>query len=262
MKITTAQKLLRIEEQITAAQNGNPADFDTWRATAEVVLRFAVGDGDQLVTDFRDINYGLSVWTERTPPGAFAEAQRDGVREGIAILKAAKTKVEILDDQETTEERMGGISVERSEIFIVHGRDDGQKEAVARLVQGLTKREPVILHEQASGSDTVIEKLERIGGTAAFAIVIATGDDVGRLKEADHDQDRPRARQNVILELGYFFGLLGRRSVLLLFEHGIDRPTDTDGIMRIELDAGRGWRIGLANELENAGFDVDRTALR
>ncbi|OIN79103.1 TIR domain-containing protein [Mycobacterium malmoense] len=262
MKIITAQKLVRIDEQIAAARNGEPVEFEAWRATAEVVLRYAVGDGDQLVADFRDVRYGPAAWTNLTPPGVFAEAQRDGVREGIALLQAARTKVEILDEQESTEEVSADISAARSEIFIVHGRDDGQKEAVARLVQGLTKREPVILHEQASGSDTVIEKLERISGTAAFAIVIATGDDVGRLKDAAQDQDCPRARQNVILELGYFFGLLGRRNVLLLFEPGIDRPTDTDGIMRIELDTGRGWRIELANELEQAGFEVDRKALR
>jgi predicted nucleotide-binding protein len=148
----------------------------------------------------------------------------------------------------------------RSDIFIVHGRDEGRKETVARFVQDVSRRRPVILHEQVSGSDTIIEKSERAASTAAFAVVIATEDDVGRL--ASDDQDRPRARQNVILELGYFFGLLGRRNVALLFEPEVERPSDTDGILHIPLDAGSQWRITLTNELENAGFEVDRSALR
>ena len=258
VKMITARKLIRIDEQITAARNGHPDDFETWRATTEVVLRYAVGDDDQLVRDFRSVRYGLIAATTDTPDYLFAQAQGDGVREGIALLNAARMKVEILDDE--VDEDAPDLRAARSEIFIVHGRDEGHKEAVARLVQDLTNRRPVILHEQASGGDTIIEKLERATSTAAFAIVIATGDDVGRFKEAN--DDRPRARQNVVLELGYFFGLLGRRNVLLLFEPDVERPSDTDGIVHVELDSSRGWRIALANELENEGFTVYRMALR
>lgn len=261
MKVTTAQKIVTLYEQIDAARNGRPEDFNEWRATAEVVLRHVVGDNDQLVADFRDIKFGPLAWTTGTPGNVFEEAQRDGVLQGIALLKAALKKVEISDESDLpSQPDSGALGAARSEIFIVHGRDEGHKEAVARLVRDLTNRQPIILHEQVSGGDTIIEKLERAASTAAFSIVIATGDDVGRFK--DDGDDRPRARQNVILELGYFFGLVGRRNVVLLFEPGMERPSDTDGIVHIELDAGRGWRILLANELESAGFAVDRTALR
>lgn len=189
----------------------------------------------------------------------FRDAQREGVRQAIALLRAAETKVEI-GDQALQEAASAGEGQARSGIFIVHSRNEGRKEEVARFAQDVTGRRPVILHEQVSGGDTIIEKLEQAASTAAFAIVIATGDDVGRF--AQDGEDRSRARQNVILELGYFFGLLGRRYVALLFEPGVERPSDTDGIVHIELDAGRGWRISLTNELEAAGFEVNRTALR
>jgi predicted nucleotide-binding protein len=126
----------------------------------------------------------------------------------------------------------------------------------------LTGRKPIILHEQSSGGKTIIEKLEKYAATTAFAVIIATGDDVGRSATDPEDANRPRARQNVVLELGYFYGLLGRNNVVLLFDPGVERPSDTDGILHIQIDEGRGWRIDLANEIEEAGIEVDKSAIR
>jgi predicted nucleotide-binding protein len=122
--------------------------------------------------------------------------------------------------------------------------------------------EPIILHEQASGGATLIEKLEKYGPTAGFAVVLATGDDIARVATADVDADRPRARQNVILELGYFFGVLGREKVVLLYGPGVEIPWDIDGLVYVETDSGGAWKIELTREIEAAGYTVDRTALR
>jgi predicted nucleotide-binding protein len=262
VKGTTAQKLLRLREQITAANYGDPDDFEGWKAKSEVVLRHAVGDDDQLVHDFRKNRYSLGASSERTTREEFAEARRRGVRRAIALLEAAKTKVELIDDAEP-QRSAGNNAAARTEIFIVHGRDQGRKEMVARFVQDLTGRTPIILHEKASGGTTLIEKLERYAPTIAFAVVVATGDDIGRVADSRESAERPRARQNVILELGYFMALLGRKNVVLLLEPGLERPSDTDGIVYAELDSGsRGWRIDLARELEDAGIEVDRSAIR
>jgi predicted nucleotide-binding protein len=122
----------------------------------------------------------------------------------------------------------------------------------------------VILHEQANEGRTLIEKFEDHAADAAYAVVLATGDDVGRSAacEADDEPLTPRARQNVVFELGFFFGSLGRAKVALLYEEGIERPSDTDGIARIPLDAAGGWKLLLARELDNAGIGVDWSALR
>ena len=86
-------------------------------------------------------------------------------------------------------------------IFIVHGHDEGAREAVARYVEKL-KFEPIILHEQASRGRTVIEKIEA-HSDVGFAVVLLTPDDFGGEKG---EQPKDRARQNVVLELGYFVG--------------------------------------------------------
>lgn len=97
-------------------------------------------------------------------------------------------------------------------IFIVHGHDAAARESVARFLENLGF-EAVILHEQANRGRTVIEKVEA-NSDVGFAVVLLTPDDLGRgISEADLE---PRARQNVLLELGYFIGRLGRENVCAL----------------------------------------------
>jgi predicted nucleotide-binding protein len=72
---------------------------------------------------------------------------------------------------------------------------------------------------------------------------------------------RPRARQNVLLELLYVIGLLGRENVCALKRGGVEIPSDFAGIIAEEFDAGGGWRQKLATELKDAGFDIDLNKL-
>jgi predicted nucleotide-binding protein len=138
-------------------------------------------------------------------------------------------------------------------VFLVHGHDEAARETVARFVERLGL-ELVILHEQASQGRTVIEKLER-HGNVSFAIVLLTPDDEGR-KAGSHSL-RPRARQNVVLELGYFIGRLGRSAVCALYKGDIEIPSDYLGVVFTPLDEGGGWRLSLAQEMKVAGLDVD-----
>jgi predicted nucleotide-binding protein len=144
-------------------------------------------------------------------------------------------------------------------IFIVHGRDTSWREQVARFLDRITDAdtEVVILHEQPDQGRTVIEKFEDHAGASGYAVVIATGDDVGGLAAPDpNDLDlHKRARQNVVFELGFFFGSLGRARVAVLYEEGVERPTDVEGLVYIPLD--HDWKIRLARELRAAGIHAD-----
>jgi predicted nucleotide-binding protein len=93
----------------------------------------------------------------------------------------------------------------------------------------------------------------------AFAIVLLTPDDVGRVANADAATDQPRARQNVVFELGYFFGKLGRDHVAVI-NSGVEKPSDVDGLAYIAYPAGN-WQIDLAKELHGAGIPVDMARL-
>jgi predicted nucleotide-binding protein len=138
--------------------------------------------------------------------------------------------------------------------FIVHGHDEAVRETVARYLERLGV-EPIILHEQATGGRTIVEKLERYSDVD-FTVVLLTADDVGAAKR-EQDNLRPRARQNVMLELGYFAGKLGRNKVCALYQAGVEMPSDYLGVGYVQLDAGGGWRLELAKELRAAGFAID-----
>ncbi len=68
---------------------------------------------------------------------------------------------------------------------------------------------------------------------------------------------KPRARQNVVLELGYFIGRLGRERVCALKRGEVEIPSDFGGVVYAPFDEGGGWRQTLANELQAAGFKID-----
>jgi len=138
-------------------------------------------------------------------------------------------------------------------VLVVHGRNHQVREEVARFLMKLAL-EPILLDEQAALGRTLIEKLESQAGLA-FAVVILTGDDIGAL--ASEDRLRPRARQNVIFELGFAVGKLRRERVCALYEEGVELPSDIHGVEYTPLDAAGAWRARLARELYEAGFRFD-----
>jgi len=137
-------------------------------------------------------------------------------------------------------------------VFIVHGHDEGTRESVARFLEQL-QFDPIILHEQANRGRTIIEKIEA-HGDVGFAVILLTPDDIGSVKDG---APQPRARQNVLLELGYFIGRLGRSRVCALKRGDVEVPSDFGGVVYETFDAGGGWKKALSRELQDAGFDID-----
>ncbi len=137
-------------------------------------------------------------------------------------------------------------------VFIVHGHDGEAKAEVARFIEKLGFT-PIILHEQASKGRTIIEKVES-NSDVGFAVVLLTPDDEGNQKGKP---PKPRARQNVVLELGYFVARLGRDHVCALRRGDVEIPSDFDGVVYETYDDHGAWKSKLAKELEAAEFIVD-----
>ena len=138
-----------------------------------------------------------------------------------------------------------------NKIFIVHGHDGEARESVARFLEGIGY-EPIILHEQPNKGRTIIEKVES-NSDVGFAIVLLTPDDEGCAKGGTPE---PRARQNVLLELGYFIGRLGRDRVCALKKGKLDIPSDFAGVVWESMESGS-WKQSLSRELDAAGYAID-----
>lgn len=139
-------------------------------------------------------------------------------------------------------------------VFLVHGHDNELKEKTARFLEKLGLI-PIILHEQVNEGLTIIEKFEK-HSDVHFAIILMTPDDVGNSKDKSNNL-KYRARQNVILELGYFLGKLGRNNLCALVKDNIQIPSDYDGVIYIAVDPADGWKLLLTKEMKNAKLEFD-----
>ena len=147
----------------------------------------------------------------------------------------------------------------RGVYLLFHGHDGELKHASARLVTNLGL-EPVILHEQANKGRTIIEKFTD-QAQVGFAIMLLSADDEGRPRDTSAALLKLRARQNVIFEMGFFFSRLGRERVCVVYESGVELPSDLSGILYVQYDSGKSWMYAVAEAMNAAGYEVDLNAV-
>jgi len=157
------------------------------------------------------------------------------------------------------------VEVTPAKVFLVHGRDEAAKHAVARFLEKRVGLDVVILSERPNKGRSILTKFEQEADGAAFAIVLMTPDDMGHLREGllpagvTAPVASPRPRQNVIFEMGYFIGQLGVERVCALVPPGVDCPSDYDGIVYVSFDDAEGWQRKLVTELHAANVPVSPT---
>ncbi len=147
-------------------------------------------------------------------------------------------------------------------VFIVHGRDDRLKCELARFLEHL-ELIPVILREQPDRGQTILHKLQFEMQDVGFAFILLSPDDVGGLAGKGEEQRR-RARQNVLFEHGLFVGVLGASRVCAIELGEIERPSDLHGVLYKTLPEGSPIEtIGgeIAKELIAAGYSIDASRL-
>jgi predicted nucleotide-binding protein len=137
-------------------------------------------------------------------------------------------------------------------VFVVHGQNEGARAAVVQHLRDVGL-DPIVLHEQPNMGRHLLTKFIQSAELVTFAVVLMTDDDVGGHRNGEL---RPRARQNVILELGYFLAYLRQHRVCALITPGLETPSDFDGIVYIRMDAEGHWRRELSRELRAADMPV------
>jgi predicted nucleotide-binding protein len=264
------QGIDRLEKRLETLKNFDPISvkeqFNSPELTAlsaslddALVRTFGLGTIEyQRYRDAAEFSQGPLILGGRVEIGRVRKYLADSQAKSIALLEQAiealnERLVEIGDAPSrvvTTEPRSAEAL---KKVFVVHGHDGEPKHDVARFIETLGF-EAIILHERPSQGRTIIEKFEE-HADVGFAVILLTPDDLGRAK-SDADL-KPRARQNVVLELGYFIGRLGRRRVCALKQGNVEIPSDFSGVVYQPYDDNGGWKQALGRELQEAGYEID-----
>ncbi len=228
-----------------------PDDFDDsffierWQRKVEAFLREAIG---------QDV---LDRFMDHDCPNKWdAFAAQTGYLNALVC--------EFHQTSESKSENVQGISDKTidhghsKKVFVVHGHDNEEKEKVSRFIEKVGLK-AIVLHEQPNEGLTVVEKFER-HSAVTFAVILLTPDDMAYNTNTP-ENICPRARQNVVLELGYFLGKLGRSRVCALHKGGIEIPSDIQGVLYIELDPHDAWKSKLAQEFDRADLKIDLAGL-
>ena len=259
--------LVRLEERIAELEsfkvntlvNGRSPELTGLKAAIKDTLERCFGENTSAYQRFLPAT-GLQHVARYIGGGPvdYATPTRRNIANAVALLKEAqRTLREDLADHEHADTPETSIVVNNAQralqrkVFVVHGHDEGARETVARFLMQLGF-DPIILHEQANQGRTVMEKVEA-HGEVGFAVVLLTPDDEGSVKGGTSE---PRVRQNVLLELGYFLGRLGRDKVCALKRGTVEIPSDFAGVVWESMD-GNDWKQALGRELEAAGHEID-----
>jgi len=253
-----ARKALTARMQIGRRLLGSPIGGVFEVEQMEHAVRQWGDENQNLLSRLFDTAEAADRYAERRP--RLAAGRSLGLRERIAnVAKSLVLELAALESQFESlgliHEAEGDLIAVRASlqaVFLVHGHDEAALHEVARFLSSVGL-EPRILRELPNRGRTIIEKFEDYA-TTTYAVVLLTPDDTC---DGGKDGERKRPRQNVVLELGYFLGRLGRERVCALYKEGTEIPSDYKGVLFIPLDDRGGWQWILAKELKAAQLKVD-----
>ena len=260
-KMTKVELIKKLRDDASNLPHRNEDALDKLRRRGVMVLN-KICPSKPYATQLLNIDFcfrGITVLGNEEP---FNKAWDDGKKKVLNLLDTVLEELSIFGEAELDLNASGERS---NRIFVVHGHDK-EMELEAKLVLSQLGLEPVVLHDLPDKGRTIIEKFTDYADVQ-FAVVLLSPDDVGcptiNSGKGSELKLRPRARQNVILELGFFLGKLGRQNVLAINREvdGFDLPSDYSGVLFKPYDKAGKWKLDLVQELQEAGYKVDANNL-
>lgn len=255
--------ILRFQElkcSTVALEYDNKTEKDKIQKRLEMLIRNKFGDDSHYLADLLETKfyYHPLMWFAGDD---FSKEHRESWEEGkqkwCNLIETMIEEILTFSSDVKSSDTKIDPNNKNQRIFIVHGHDNEMVHAAARLVAHLGF-EPVILIEQPNQGRTIIEKFEDFSDVP-FAIVLFSPDDQG--KAVNETDLKPRPRQNVVFELGFFIGKLGRDKVVVLHKvvENFEMLSDFQGVLFEPFR--EGWEFKIAREIKSAGFDVDLNKL-
>ena len=213
-------------------------DAGSRRDRANAIVQFAIAN-PSVVTEENSLFSAYLVRRAAATEGGTEEETTPHLTQEVAPATGAAPKADSADRSP-------------NRVFVVHGQNDTARTAVVSFLESIGLL-GIVLHEQPNMGRHLLTKFIEEAELVTFAVVLMTDDDVGCLKG---EELAPRARQNVILELGYFLAHLGQAKVCALITPDLETPSDFDGIVYIRMDDAQKWQQELKRELLAAKMPV------
>jgi len=254
-KIDKIQIIKNLINDLNELPHRDRIKLDAFLRRADMIIRNVFGDSSKYLKDFNEIGF-FPIYGD-----LFDECWTSGKSSMLNLLKTMIEDIELFDNSI----KGGGVpkinAKLSNQIFVVHGHNEAMKQDVARVLEKLDI-DPIILHEKPNEGRTIIEKFTDYS-SVSFAVVLLSPDDMGYAKDQQPIDAKPRARQNVIFELGFFIGKLGRKNIYVLYQEETDfeMPSDYKGVLYTPYDTSGTWKFELIKELKNCGYDIDANKL-
>jgi predicted nucleotide-binding protein len=234
-------------------------DFSDWNDYNSEYLKQSFNfQQNEYKNDYDKVGNYIGLYEKDRSPVKKLQITKSKILSKIDFLKKLKAKTELIkssfENRNFGNDETKNFEMNKKEVFIVHGHDNEAKINTARFIEKLGFK-PIILHEQASMGNTVIEKIEQYSDVG-FGIVLYTPCDFGG-KKGNEDSFKNRARQNVVFEHGFLIGKIGRQNVCALVKDEIETPNDISGVVYIKMDNEDAWQLKLAKELKNSGYEIE-----
>lgn len=144
-------------------------------------------------------------------------------------------------------------------VLIIHGRGDTGEELRKRVATAAQNKDsilgglavPVIMNLRGKGALSVPDVFETLGSSVSAAIAIVTADDIGGFARSDTPgreeysarqlRLKPRARENIWVEVGWFWGRLGRSRIFIWLKEEVQLPTDLHGAAWTQGNLDQSW---------------------
>jgi predicted nucleotide-binding protein len=237
-------------DDVSKLPHRDDGKLDAVLKRARMIIAKVFSDSSHYLADLDSISLYPQVYFSGMDQGSYNESWNSGKNELINLCRT------MLEDLEISHQPISKPTY-KGKVFVVHGHDNEMKLAVARVLEKIGLL-PIILHEQPDKGRTVIEKIIDYSDVG-FAVVLLSPDDMAYSQKESPNEARPRARQNVILELGFFIGKLGRDHVAAFHKQvaNFEMPSDYAGVLFKPFDHAGNWRFELAKELKASGYDID-----
>jgi predicted nucleotide-binding protein len=262
--ITSNKLLSEIRPQVVTLKFKDYDSIDAIRKKLDMYIGKIFGIASSYKDALKKISLGPTISYGGMSESVYYESWESGKKK---ILNLIDTMLEDLSLSELeNSDNIGQLVTSReviqnNNIFIVHGHNEEMKASVARVIEKLSLN-PIILHEQANQGMTIIEKFTE-HSQVGFSIILLSADDYAYSIKQKPEEGKLRARQNVILELGYFIGKLGRNRVVALVqpEDNFEFPSDYQGVIYIPYDKEGNWKYSILKELKACDYNIDANNL-